>query len=182
MKEERTIVIDIKLTKRLVVVLSCVLTIAALLAYLILTGESAVAAGETSPAQSSGMRQFYLTTAAYTGTQTLTACAGGYHFASLWELADPSNLKYNTSLGHTEADSGQGPPSSMEGWVRTGYQSDIVMTPGHANCAAWTTGYADFGTLAVLPSDWTAGQQDMSVWDVWIGYCGFSMPVWCIED
>ena len=40
---EKTIVIDIKLTKGLVVALSCVLVVAGLLAYLTLTGERAVA-------------------------------------------------------------------------------------------------------------------------------------------
>lgn len=184
MKEERTIVIDIKLTGRLVVVLSCGLTIAALLAYLALTGASAVASGEASLAQSSGMRQFYLTTAISNGDGALNACAEGYHLASLWELADPSNLKYNTSLGWTEADSGQGPSSTLTGWVRTGYQSEASSTtPGQANCAVWTSSHeSDHGTVARLTPDWTAGYQDMGIWDVFVLDCNLFPHVWCIED
>jgi hypothetical protein len=60
---EKIVVIDIKLTRGLVVALSCILVVAALLAYLTLTGGSAVASeAETAQAASTGMRQFYLTT------------------------------------------------------------------------------------------------------------------------
>jgi hypothetical protein len=182
--QEKTIVIDIKLTRGLVVALSCALVVAGLLAYLTLTGERA-AASETETAQvaSTGMRQFYLTEFDYPANAAKTACVGGYHFASLWELADPSNLKYNTSLGAIEADSGQGPRSELAGWVRTGYTSNTSTTPGQANCAAWTTvGESQGGTTAVLPSAWTSGVQDMGVWYVNTFPCNTSSRVWCIED
>jgi hypothetical protein len=180
---EKTIVIDIKLTRRVVTVLACVLTMAALLAYLMLARESAAAAGqEASPAQSNGMRQFYLTRF-HDGNDALTACAEGYHFASLWELADPSNLKYNTSLSYVRPDSGQGPPQ-QPGWVRTGYTADASDTPGRGNCAAWTSDQdSDHGTTALLPSDWTGGEQDMDVWQVYAtNTCNIQSGVWCIED
>jgi len=59
---EKIIVIDIKLTRGLVVALSCVLVVVGLLAYLALTGESAAASGsdvamEASLAASTGIRQ-----------------------------------------------------------------------------------------------------------------------------
>ena len=187
MKEERTIVIDIVLTGRLVLVLSCVLTVAALLAYLALTGKSAAAAGrgasgEMPLAQSSGMRQFYLTLLAEPGADAPTACAQGYHFASLWELTDPSNLKYNTSLGLTLADSGQGPPQWI-GWVRTGYAANTSGAAGRANCDGWTSSDAlDYGTFATLPADWTGGVQDMGVWNVSTSICSGIRQVWCIEN
>jgi hypothetical protein len=163
-----------------------------LLAYLTLTGKSAAAAetetaGEASLAASTGMRQFYLTIQEYDGDEPLTACAPGYHFASLWELADPSNLKYNTSLGFTKADSGEGPPShdplEGHGWVRTGYASDTANTSGHANCAAWTTddGGGQYGTLASLDSTW-ASVDGIGVWLVGPVSCNTSESVWCIED
>ena len=181
---EKTIVIDIKLTRRVVTVLACGLVVVGLLAYLMLTGESAAAVGETSPAQSSGMREFYLTQYRFhDGNDALTACAEGYHFASLWELVDPSNLRYNTSLGYTRADSGQGPPAAG-GWVRTGYQSSTNQTfPGRGNCAVWTSDATlDYGTTILLPFDWTLGVQDMGVWDVTVNSCHSQIPVWCIED
>jgi hypothetical protein len=65
-------------------------------------------------------RKFYLTQDGYDGSQALSACAQGYHMASLWEILDPSNLSYDTSLGATVADSGSGPPNGS-GWIRTGF-------------------------------------------------------------
>ena len=101
--------------------------------------------------------------------------------ASLWEVADPTNLKYNTALGGLAADSGQGPPSSRLGWVRTGYQSDISSSPGRANCAAWGS-LAGSGTVVDLISYWTAGGQDMDVWNAGAAGCTLSRSVWCVED
>jgi hypothetical protein len=189
MKEERTIVIDIRLTRRVVVALVGVLTIVALFAYLTLTGESVVASGGESPlAQSSGMRQFYLSQSGAAGSSASTMCADGYHMASLWEIADPSNLKYNTTLGHTVADSGQGPPTDgyfISGWVRTGYVAVISTssTVGRANCGAWTIHNISYwGTTAMLPSTWTSGSQDIGVWQLDVSTCDTYNPVWCIED
>jgi hypothetical protein len=180
---ERTIVIDIKLTRGLVMVLSCVLVGVALLTYLTLTGKSAVASEtETAMVQATGMRQFYLTELEYKGDEVLTACATGYHMASLWEIADPSNLKYATSLGFTREDSGHGPPYKA-GWVRTGYTNYGGSTAGQGNCQAWSSHESsDDGTRAFLPSSWTAGDQDMGVWAVNALSCSSSVSVWCIED
>jgi hypothetical protein len=189
---EKTIVIDIKLTKGLVVALSCVLVVAGLLAYLTLVGER-VAASETETAQaaSTGMRQFYLTQDAFFPSEALTACAAGYHMASLWELAAPSNLKYNTALGsafYGDPDLGQGPPSfpgGLKAWVRTGYEASTSATAGQANCDAWSSDDAgDSGTVAYLPSDWTGvtQTQDVGVWSVDVHSCWQQWWVWCIED
>jgi hypothetical protein len=188
MKEKRAVpgkivVIDIKLTRGLVVAFSCVLTVAALLAYLTLTGGSAVASeAETAQAASTGMRLYYLTQAEYKGNGALSACAAGYHFASLWELADPSNLKYNTSLGYMRDDSGDGPPYK-NGWVRTGYASYGSNVAGRANCLLWASDSgSDYGTRVNLPSSWTAGDEDMGVWEVSSVSCSGSASVWCIEN
>jgi hypothetical protein len=105
----------------------------------------ALAAAPSSPSAASAAtwaRQFYLTTGTSNGAQALTACAEGYHFASVWEIADPSSLKYNTSLGRLSADSGAGPPTgipglgvtfTVRGWVRTGYVPSTGATAGHGN-------------------------------------------------
>jgi hypothetical protein len=183
---EKIIVIDIKLTRGLVVALSCVLVIVALLAYLTLTGESAVASEtETAQAASTGMRQFYLTKISYTGDAAKTVCDEGYHMASLWEIADPSNLKYDKSRGHNQTDSGQGPPAgdsidSIAGWVRTGYVADESYNTGKANCDAWSDWQGN-GTLAWLHDDWTSGQH-VGIWNVTLDFCDDNHRVWCIED
>ena len=55
-------------------------------------------------------KSFYLTRVTHNASQALSACAEGYHMASLWEIHDPSNLRYDTELGFTTDDSGFGPP------------------------------------------------------------------------
>jgi hypothetical protein len=139
-----------------------------------------------------GVRQFYLTTATHNGTQALTACAEGYHFASIWEIADPSSLNYNTNLGWTGADSGGGPPTQLtrpgysipaHGWVRTGYSSSTSATAGQGNCDAWSSDDdAHWGTVANLPSDWTAGTQDVGIWNAEVRTRNRYVPVWCVQD
>jgi hypothetical protein len=182
MQEEKTIVIDIRLTKGLAWTLVVVLTATALLLCLALTGEPAEASVQ---AQSTGMRQFYMTKSSEPANQAPSACAAGYHFASMWELADPSNLKYNASLGKTQADSGYGPPAALGAWVRTGYSPSVDNTPGKANCNYWTSlSSSGYGTAAGLPWNWTSSTaQDLAVWDAFTYTCDFALThVWCIED
>jgi hypothetical protein len=141
-------------------------------------------------ASSAGLRGYYLTESTYNGADAdgtdgngAGVCAEGYHFASLWEILDPSNLKYNTDLGATLGDSGQGPPSYWRGWVRTGYYNTTTTTvAGHANCNAWTSSSdSDSGTYAVLPDYWTTG-QDVHVWEVSASKCYMTRRVWCVAD
>jgi hypothetical protein len=88
-----------------------------------------------------GVRQYYLTPTLFTGNTITNACAPGCHFASIWEIADPSGLKY-TTLGLTSLDRGSGPPTAFDlfgiseaiGWVRTGYNASSTEPPGQANC------------------------------------------------
>jgi hypothetical protein len=138
-----------------------------------------------------GVRHYYLTDTLHTGDNVVNACAPGYHFASVWEIADPSSLKYDTTWGLTSPDSGSGPPVAIDlfgvyhvlGWVRTGYTDTILDTPGQANCAGWTSsGSRASGTVANLPSSWDAGEQDIGVWNVGISACNYSLSVWCVQD
>jgi hypothetical protein len=129
-------------------------------------------------------RKFYLTDSTWDGASALSACGTGYHFASLWEILDPSNLRYTFDHADavTLADSGQGPPG-LSGWIRTGQVSyDNSPTPGAGNCGAWTTTSAD-GTLVRFVANW--GAPDVVVtfpWDPWSSDCGTSRRVWCVED
>jgi hypothetical protein len=183
MQDEKTIVIDINLTRGLVTLLALLLLVAVLLGYLAWNQGAVAASGPQAPAAASaGMRQYYLTTDSYDGSEALTACTSGYHFASLWEILDPSNLKYNTTLGYTQADSGQGPPTNALGWVRTGYLSNTSTTAGQGNCNAWTSSDSSHnGTRALLPTNWTA-VKDIHVWVVMTFWCDFGFQVWCVED
>jgi hypothetical protein len=190
MQDEKTIVMDINLTRGLVALLALTLLMAAFVGYLAWGQREAAASGPQAPlAQSSGMRRYYLTQNTYNGAEAdgtdgngAGVCADGYHFASLWEILDPSNLKYNTDLGHTMDDSGQGPPTSVSGWVRTGYGSGgDYGYAGQVNCDVWTSQGDKEGTCAYLPPDWTAG-QDIHVWEVIKTPCFSTIRVWCVED
>ncbi len=128
-------------------------------------------------------REYYLTYASVPdAAHALTACASGYHMASLWEILDTSSLKYNTGLGAVRDDSGQGPPAQWAGWVRTGYGSGNAPTPGQANCNAWTSNSASQnGTYAQLSSNW-ASAKDIYVWLTYTTLCSQAARVWCVQD
>ena len=131
-------------------------------------------------------RQFYLTQTPYNGAEALTACAVGYHMASLWEIHDPTNLRYNRALGAITEDSGFGPPSLQFGWIRTGTHpsSNISSIPGRANCSAWTSdSLAQDGTKAELPDTWNSPAGLLvAPWIVSTAACGSGVPVWCVQD
>lgn len=138
-----------------------------------------------------GLRNYYLTETLHTGHNVIDACVPGYHFASIWEIADPSSLKYNTSLGLTSPDSGSGPPVAIDlfgvyhvvGWVRTGYTNSSTETPGRANCLGWATQDSSAsGTIANLPSNWNSGEQDIGLWNIGLSTCDYSLSVWCVQD
>lgn len=149
----------------------------------------------------SGIRQYYLTTGFYHGNEAADACAAGYHMASFWEISDPSNLRYDTSLGKTNDDSGYGPPTAFTvsihpiprspeeviypywGWVRTGYSKSTSNTAGHANCSGWESDSSShWGTAVSLPHSWDAGTDDLGVWDVYTKSCDAGGRVWCVAD
>ena len=125
-----------------------------------------------------GPRKFYLTRTTHTGAEALSACAGGYYMASMWEIHDPSNLRYDTELGFTRGDSGFGPPSQSPGgfsgenaygWIRTGWEASTVSLPGAGNCDAWTR--ADIsgdvnGTVVSLNNRWdSSGVRVIGPWN-----------------
>ena len=133
------------------------------------------------------LRKYYLTKGVFVGSQALTACAVGYHMASMFEINDPSNLEYNTALGITTDDSGSGPPGSAlaKGWVRTGAGASGSGVAGIANCKAYTSSTPpDFGTAAGLKENWTAGAITISPWEAFAQPCdppAFE-HVWCVQD
>lgn len=186
---QKTLVLDLTLTRGLVIGLAVVMIIAGLGGYLTWGRQDAAASSPPAPlAASADMRQFYLSGSGNSGAQALNACASGYHTASLWEIIDPSNLKYDTSRGTTLADSGSGPPAMpVGGWVRTGHESRTSNLAGQANCAAWTSASGtDYGTYLALPYDWTqaggGGWANFNIWYAGTSTCDYSARVWCVED
>jgi len=139
-------------------------------------------------------RAYYLTQAAnFNGSEALNACTIGFHMASLWEIHDPSVLKYDTTLGLTADDSGSGPPNEAVGfgWVRTGGSKLFgnPLPPGTANCANWTSsgstnGTTDFGSIVGLSDDWSSSNAPISVspWAADVRTCDTTLRVWCVQD
>lgn len=160
--------------------LSCLLLVTLLFC---VAGQQAAAAESQALASTSfSLRQYYLTSGFYNGAQADDSCAIGYHMASLWEFIDPSNHRYNPGNGGVREDSGQGPPTWLEGWVRTGYDNSVVNTPGQANCDGWASnGDSDYGSSVYLPSEWKAG-KDLGIWKVGAWGCDLTLPVWCVAD
>ena len=129
-------------------------------------------------------RLFYLTQNSHNGSEALSACGEGYHMASLWEIFDPSNLKYDTALGLTTADSGLGPPNTA-GWIRTGNVTpETGNVAGTGNCNAWMSADEDdFGTEVRLPVFWNfTGATDITPWDAAVIRCNAHIHVWCVQD
>ena len=180
-RQERTLVLNLDLSRFLVVALLALAAI--VLAALLVRGPApASASGEQLSAATDPMRRFYLAPSVDTAPQAMGACASGYHFASLWEILDTSNLVYDTALGMVPpgTDMGSGPPAGLGGWVRTGYASSNENTPGQGNCYSWQLDNG-FGTIARLVSNWSTG-GDMYVWDAETAPCGNAGYVWCVED
>lgn len=131
-----------------------------------------------------GPRKFYMTNTTHDGSLALSACASGYHMASLWEIFDPSNLSYQTELGLTMADSGSGPPSDIFAWIRTG--GPIIPNgggTGASNCQGWkSNGHDVFGTRVELPRFWTSPVATINPWDADSATCNLEQHVWCVQD
>lgn len=141
--------------------------------------ESAPPAVAAAPKQ----KLYYLTTTLVASDAALSACARGYHMATLWEIRDTTSLTYDSSRGVTRADSGFGPAAELFGWIRTGGASSAINTPGVANCSAWTsTASTDYGTMVELNGHWSDPAAVASPWNAATQFCSNLLRVWCVEN
>ena len=144
-------------------------------------------------------RRFYVTQDEFRGDQALTACAAGFHMASLWEIFEVTHLKYDTTLGRTRSDSGEGPPTSVRGWIRTGgIGVPISGIDLQGNCSTWTTlepALVAVGTTAALTEIWSSYlviehespaprlvPSEIHPWVARSNSCTSPVPVWCVQD
>ena len=136
-----------------------------------------------SPLDAEAGQKFYLTKDSFQGGQALTACAKPFHMASLWEILDPSNLKYDTGRGYINDDSGSGAPANVIGWIRTGGPASGAGGSGGANCNAWTSSSnLDTGTDVELSQGWNGAANVASPWNADTELCNGSLRVWCVQD
>jgi len=139
----------------------------------------------TDDANAAAGRKFYLTKGSFDGAHALQACVSGFHMASLWEIYDVSNVRYDRTLGYLTTDSGFGPPAASFGWVRTGNTPDVASTPGIGNCSVWTSNNPSYhGTLIELPIDWANVELGVQIgsWSAGTADCGFETRVWCVQN
>ena len=132
---------------------------------------------------SKGPRKFYVTKTFHKGDEALSACDSGYHMASLREIHDTSNLRYDTELGFTRVDSGFGPPGGF-GWMRTGESGSDFSSAGIGNCLAWTSAdVGDSGTIVSTSASWGGLGTVVSPWSSGTTSCNSSLiRVWCVQD
>jgi hypothetical protein len=144
-------------------------------------------------------RAFYLSDSSFwVGNNVHVACDDGFHFASLWEILDPTELRYvkdeELSEGFFAArnpDSGDGPPAGLEGWIRTGATpaGGSTTDDGEANCDAYTTNLSiRAGTTVQLNSCWdssgycTRDIAEVGWWKPLLAACHQGRRVWCVQD
>ena len=142
---------------------------------------SALQAQVTSLANK-GPREFYLTKTQHNGAQALSACAEGFHMASMGEIRDTSNLRYNTDLGEKALDSGFGPVVDF-GWIRTGTIPFTANIPGVANCGVWNLAVnGNYGTRVEPFFAWNNAGITTSPWTSETHPCDSLSRVWCVQD
>jgi hypothetical protein len=143
-------------------------------------------------------RKYFITDTEYypTTISAANACGTGFHFASLFEILEPSGLLYDTknalAFYHpSDYDQGFGPPTFILGWVRTGFgrYADNA-APGQSNCNNWTTSNSEaYGTAVSLNGAWTnlfTSSDDFSPITRWwlpmAIQCKQKIRVWCVSD
>ena len=185
MAPKREIVLEIRLGRLWLTVAILIVVAGMALASAVAAAPQRVAHSASSAGLAALPGSYYLTSGdSYDGADAPGACADGYHMASLWEIWDTSNLRYETSLGYQypNGDCGLGPPTAVEGWVRTGITASISTAgPGQANCSAYTSTTVISGTVVALPHDWSAPDSTMGVWEAGTALCSSSLRVWCVR-
>jgi hypothetical protein len=125
-----------------------------------------------------GRRRFYLTRTDHPADQVLTACAPGFHFASIWEIKIPSDAAYDPMLGRVSHDVITGLPAFLYGWAGSGKSPQAGNVLG-ANCNGWTT--ADPTSRGTAYQAGFTNDQE-SLWGHEVRSCSLPSPVWCAED
>lgn len=146
------------------------------------TGSASVVNGRASGPNScpdqkcgtTGKRLYYLTIGTQSGATADTACASGFHFASLWEIHDTTLVEYDTTRGLVPTATTQGPPFLTPGWIQGMGTS----------CNAWTSSSsAVTGSSAeIIQSSFLGGLEDVIPWDIDSQTCNQLLPSWCVQN
>jgi len=134
---------------------------------------------EDESCQRRSYRRYYLTDTGFvSATSVPTACAAGYHLASLYELAPGNALQYNSNLGDGPAGNGDtGPPAPFNNYL--GWHASGTNAAGDT-CSGWSTNSsAQTGRAGGYTIDETTG---FPTWRSLTVDCDLTAQVWCIED
>ncbi len=106
--------------------------------------------------------------------------------ASIWEITDPSGLRYDVGLGwgSVNQDQGSGPPS-LEDWVRTSWVHTSGTGPvGSPNYGGYTNANPNHqGSTAKLWPGWEdTASPSVNPWVGSLRSCDTSQLVWCVQD
>lgn len=135
-------------------------------------------------------RRFYISLApgglGVNGSGPTTACAQGFHFASIDEILNLSQLAYDASQPFADAlaDMGAGAPHGHFAWVRTGGGSLNSGSPGLGNCFVWASASgADFGaSVALIQGNWNGAAVNISPYFASQQTCNLGLGTWCVEN
>jgi hypothetical protein len=151
------------------------------------------ATGATGEQGAGGDARVLTINGSVTGSDAPTACPVDYHMASIWEIREPSAVRYQpTAYGFPNTDLGDGPPGGFAAWVRTGTaRSGLTGFPQPPNCRMWTSSASDdYGALAELIDVWnplgvsgnTGYALPVSAWFIKEATCDQTHAVWCVKD
>ncbi len=130
-----------------------------------------------------GARLFYITPAQVPANQASSACAAGFHFASITELRTAGNLEYAEVLGYHFSEAGiSAGPASVAALARSG---EPGASSSQVACSDWTsTSNADKAPLLFAPfySTVSSGATLPHEWVASLAGCGDPFRVWCIAD
>lgn len=149
---------------------------------------------QTSAAAVDPRRSFFLTNLSFEGGEAGTACGSGYRMAQLWEILDPSNLRYATEAPGAFDRGIEGPiPASRSGWIRTGWGSTNhpAQPAGMANCNGYSSSASNTAGTTVTLGDayWNTEASAEGGYNGWLGPwvagkrdCSQTAWVWCISE
>lgn len=125
-------------------------------------------------------RRYYVTSGSYQGSAAGApgVCAPGFHFASFFELVDPSSRIYDESLGLSL---GTGVPIGALGWFEVG----TTLSDPSLRCSGWSTNAGTgFGAQLAFGDLTSSGPPTpaASPWTASLVPCSPSLRVWCAED
>lgn len=142
-------------------------------------------------------RRYYLTEDTFDGSQAAdpTNCDAGFHFASIYEITDTTQLSYDQTRGATPLDQSEGPPALRQAWVKTGTGPSTATLAGSADCQGWTSANSNHqGSLVSLGANGTGTSNfALNLWNdpvnstllPWVGgttQCILPRPIVCLED